>query len=183
MADLISPIGNIIKLALEIKKIADNVKANKATWVKEHHQNAVHLLNTLIQELQTYIDMSWDWDKCTQQWTKRVGGAQRNCPIHVLQEYCHPNRSFDPTPSFTEEQFPRKLDVDISKCGVEYGVFRSSYARGGGMARGPAGAPGGSAASGKPDLDSVKRLLSTRTEQFKELAASLGVHQIERPRP
>ena len=50
MADLISPIGNIIKLALEIKKIADNVKANKAQC--QVLSERVQVIADLVKQLQ-----------------------------------------------------------------------------------------------------------------------------------
>jgi hypothetical protein len=38
-----------------------------------------------------------------------VGKAQRDVPAHIAQEYCRPDRSFSPTPQFTEDEFPRTL--------------------------------------------------------------------------
>ncbi|MFY7698075.1 MAG: hypothetical protein ACOVQX_04585 [Legionella sp.] len=38
-----------------------------------------------------------------------VGKAQRNVPAHVAQEYCRPDRSFDPRPEFNEATLPRML--------------------------------------------------------------------------
>ena len=31
-------------------------------------------------------------------------------PAHVVNEYCHPSRSFDPTPQFNEDRLPRSLE-------------------------------------------------------------------------
>ena len=45
------------------------------------------------------MDAAW-WD---------VGKAQRNVPAHVAQEYCRPDRSFDPRPEFNEATLPRVL--------------------------------------------------------------------------
>ncbi|MFO2970933.1 hypothetical protein SCO12_05630 [Legionella pneumophila serogroup 10] len=45
------------------------------------------------------MDAAW-WD---------VGKTQRNVPAHVAQEYCRPDRSFDPRPEFNEETLPRVL--------------------------------------------------------------------------
>ncbi len=39
-------------------------------------------------------------------WMK-VGLAQRNLPAHVIDEYCRPDRSFEPRPSFNESDLPR----------------------------------------------------------------------------
>ena len=38
-----------------------------------------------------------------------VGLAQREMPVHVLNEYCHPDRSFYPLPEFNEEILPRSI--------------------------------------------------------------------------
>ncbi len=43
-------------------------------------------------------------------WVHGVGGAQRDLVAHVVQEYCHPFRSFEPMPDFTARPFPRQLD-------------------------------------------------------------------------
>jgi len=45
------------------------------------------------------MDSAW-WD---------VGKAQRRFPAHVAQEYCRPDRSFDPRPEFNEATLPRVL--------------------------------------------------------------------------
>ena len=38
-----------------------------------------------------------------------VGIAQRDMPVHVVNEYCHPSRTFNPTPEFNEEYLPRSV--------------------------------------------------------------------------
>lgn len=40
-----------------------------------------------------------------------VGRAQRDVPAHIAHEYCRPDRSFDPLPSFNEENLPRVLTI------------------------------------------------------------------------
>lgn len=46
-----------------------------------------------------------------------VGQAQRDVPAHVAQEYCRPDRSFDPLPQFDEEFLPRVLTYPNSSEG------------------------------------------------------------------
>lgn len=41
----------------------------------------------------------------------KVGQAQRDVPAHIAHEYCRPDRSFNPLPSFNEENLPRILAV------------------------------------------------------------------------
>ena len=37
-----------------------------------------------------------------------VGGAQKLLPAHVVNEYCHPTRPFDPCSDFKEMVLPRR---------------------------------------------------------------------------
>jgi len=39
-----------------------------------------------------------------------IGVAQANLPVHVVNEFFHPTRSFNPTPTFTEASLPRRTD-------------------------------------------------------------------------
>jgi hypothetical protein len=39
----------------------------------------------------------------------KVGVAQRDVPVHVINEYCRKDRSFDPLPKFNEDKLPRVL--------------------------------------------------------------------------
>ena len=38
-----------------------------------------------------------------------MGIAQRDMPVHVVNEYCCPNRLFDPKPAFNERVMPRNV--------------------------------------------------------------------------
>jgi hypothetical protein len=42
---------------------------------------------------------------------QQVGGAQLLLPAHVINEYCHPDRSFSPIPDFTLGHLPRVRTV------------------------------------------------------------------------
>ena len=64
--------------------------------------------NSLITALDNYVT---NFDKLgyhqqIESWMK-VGKAQRDVPAHVAHEYCRPDRSFYPEPSFNEENLPR----------------------------------------------------------------------------
>ena len=145
------------------------------SWVKQH--GIVANWDILLKELQTYIDNYDPWTAAQSQehWTKKVGGAQRLLPIHVLQEYCHPIRRFEPTPSFKEEEFPRKLDVDISKLGSEFGLCRGCDAAGAwAVTRAVPARPGGARARSPADRKSLTSLANIRSEQRKELLATLS---------
>ncbi|MBS0351424.1 MAG: hypothetical protein JSR33_09625 [Proteobacteria bacterium] len=70
-------------------------------------------LQPLIGALQVYVDNAekvWNYDqRAKDHWCKVVGGAQREVPAHVVNEYCREDRSFDPCPAFTEEKLPRMM--------------------------------------------------------------------------
>jgi hypothetical protein len=65
---------------------------------------------SLITALNTYVTNyeKWDYHQRLDAWMK-VGKAQRDVPAHIAHEYCRPDRSFDPLPSFNEENLPRVL--------------------------------------------------------------------------
>ncbi|MCE0723675.1 hypothetical protein [Legionella resiliens] len=64
--------------------------------------------------LRNYIDGYDSWYS-TKNWTAmenawmQVGLAQRELPVHVINEYCRKDRSFDPTHQFNEETLPWEL--------------------------------------------------------------------------
>ncbi len=66
--------------------------------------------HSLITALDSYVTNfnNWNYHQQEEAWMK-VGQAQRDVPAHVAHEYCRPDRSFDPLPSFTEEALPRVL--------------------------------------------------------------------------
>ncbi|CAM3016535.1 hypothetical protein [Legionella worsleiensis] len=45
-----------------------------------------------------------------------VGEAQAKFPAHILQEYCHPIRAFDPIPKFSEAELPESLNFYNWNC-------------------------------------------------------------------
>ena len=76
------------------------------------HRCAHFNLTPLISALQRYVDgyNAWNaasnWDAMKAAWMK-IGILQRDLPVHVVNEYCRPDRSFDPRPEFNEETLPR----------------------------------------------------------------------------
>lgn len=67
------------------------------------HNDTHFSLKPLMDALQVYINAynqspkanDADWEALGTLWAKKVGGAQRQVPAHIAQEYCHPNRSFE----------------------------------------------------------------------------------------
>jgi len=96
------------------------------SWVSDHGE--YFNMQPLLAVLETYRAnyMDWSIDKSRDHWIREVGGAQHLLPMHVFQEYCYPNRGFIPTPTFTEDEFPRirisELDFDLSKVGIDFGI-------------------------------------------------------------
>ena len=76
------------------------------------HRCAHFNLTPLISALQRYVDgfNAWiatrNWDAMKATWIE-VGILQRDLPVHVVNEYCRPDRSFAPRPEFNEETLPR----------------------------------------------------------------------------
>jgi len=71
-------------------------------------------LTPLIQVLKFFVDNydAWyaerNWAAMEAAWLN-VGLAQRDVPAHVAQEYCRPDRAFNPCPPFNEPALPRIL--------------------------------------------------------------------------
>ncbi|CAM2903370.1 hypothetical protein [Legionella worsleiensis] len=89
---------------VEIRKgLLEQAKAQK-----EHFN-----FQPLITALQTYVNNFnvWDESQREEHLCKVVGMAQRDLPAHVRHEYCNPNRSFKPVPSFNEQVFLRSLGL------------------------------------------------------------------------
>jgi hypothetical protein len=79
------------------------------SWVKEHGEHVTW--KRLIENYHTLI-ANWDswykssnhsYKKVNQYWVEEIGGAQLLLPIHVIQEYCQPNRLFEPALNFKED--------------------------------------------------------------------------------
>jgi hypothetical protein len=139
----------------------------------------------LTQALKTYIDNyhAWSVEQCKAHWCKVVGGAQTQVPAHVANEYCREDRSFDPTPKFTEKSLPRVLMHDegawypVARCGsygvlgVDFGIVRGHY---GGLLQ-ACGYAGGRCDTGRARMDfsALAELCKTRTAQLADLKRQL----------
>ena len=112
-----------------------------------------------------------------------VGLAQRDLPVHVINEYCRPDRSFDPLPAFNEDKLPRVLtyynfnsssDVPLfplvvsggAGLGVDFALIRRG-SRGALMAYEPA-------SRAWLDLAAISRLDVVRTDDLKQSLEILG---------
>ena len=140
----------------------------------------------LLTALKAYIDQydalyaKSNGDQLTKLWSKDVGGAQTRVPAHVANEYCRPDRSFEPTPAFKEASLPRSFNTDegawfplaklsYGSLGVDFAVWRDCAARPRGTSEWGEGA--------RVDFSAAAELCKTRTGQYDELKASLQAKQ------
>ena len=107
-----------------------------------------------------------------------VGKAQRNVPAHVAQEYCRPDRSFDPRPEFNEATLPRVLTfynwttgrddswfplaASNSGLGFDFALMRGGLT----MGRGLRTMRGTRVCSRRGDLAAITRLDEVRTDDL-----------------
>lgn len=73
-------------------------------------------LQGLTDALQVYVDNAekWNYDqRAEDQWCKKVGGAQKQLPAHVVNEYCRRDRPFGPCPQEWESKLPRSREIDV----------------------------------------------------------------------
>ena len=95
---------------------------------EQHGQvkNSTHFdMTPLITALQNYVNGYDAWAAAMNYDARRaawmiVGLAQRDLPVHVINEYCQEDRSFGPLPAFNEDQLPRNL--------LYYNFITDSYA-------------------------------------------------------
>lgn len=96
---------------------------------------------SLITALDTFVTHYNRWDSLQRHaaWLE-VGKAQRDVPVHIVNEYCRPDRLFNPCPKFNEPALPRArsfynflsrsldswfpLTSSSSGLGFDFGVFR-----------------------------------------------------------
>lgn len=109
-----------------IKIDADGLKYEQHGHVVEH---STHFdMTPLKTALQNYVNGfdAWnaanDYDAMKVAWMQ-VGLAQRDLPVHVVNEYCRPDRSFYPSPAFNEDKLPRVLTYYNYNSGSDVPLF------------------------------------------------------------
>ena len=122
------------------------------------HRSAHFDLTPLKNALQQYVDSYDNWKRennldAMRAARREVGILQRDLPVHVVNEYCHPDRSFFPRPEFNEEALPRSLIFynyntnseqalfplvvsDTAGLGIDFALIRVGRDWGGGPGRG-----------------------------------------------
>lgn len=78
-------------------------------------------LQPLIEALNTYVRNQEAWnnkvDFPKREWylCHRIGSNQLLLPVHIVNEYCHPDRPFFPPPQFTEKTLPRSTELFVGR--------------------------------------------------------------------
>ncbi len=168
---------------------AEQIKAmDKGLWISQHHKSGDWLVQNLLNALQIQIDLlkQSKLDEADAQWYKGVGSSQYLLPIPFVNEYCHPNRPFNPCPEFAVlASLPRMRKTDKGEWftaihnggGLEKKFPVLRYSLGQQPARGPVGAAIAAAwrGFGAPyDFKALHTLLAARLLQRDQLIADLS---------
>ncbi len=141
-------------------------------------------LNHYIQGYNNWA-RTYNLDAMNTAWVE-VGLAQRDLPVHVINEFCRPDRSFDPPPLFNENKLPRVVTFHNARTGKDENWFplvvtdlfelspncalvRGAQA-GAGTRQGPGG---GTGARVRGDLAAVNRLDEVRTDDLTQSRENL----------
>lgn len=104
----------MIKKYLPDNEAREQVQAmTTGSWISQYGESVSW--QNLINALQGFINLceKKQWPEADRQWRQQVGGAQRFLPAHVINEYCHPTRHFNPCPNFTlTTPLPRNRKID-----------------------------------------------------------------------
>lgn len=185
-----SPTGDALRADLihqyeELESDGVTYELEGLPYTNQHHFDFSPLI-TALQYYADHMDVWYDtqnWAEMQRWWCTVVGLAQRYVPAHVAQEYCHPARSFYPTPKFNERELERSLTFhnysngtdmlwwpkagsSSNVLGVDFGILRSQR-RGRGLTRGMA-AGGGCAGADDVDLLAMTALCEVRTADLKQ---------------
>lgn len=126
----------------------------------------------------------WNWDERKMAWMA-VGITQRDLPVHVINEYCRPDRTFYPLPAFNEDKLPRvvtyynhniRRDVSLyplvisgsSGLGIDFALIRGRFRPAAVRAR-----RCGSGLRAACELAAVNRLDEARTIDLKQSVENL----------
>ena len=165
---------------------------------KDYH-SAHFDLSALKTALNEYVQGYDNWER-TSNWAAmeaawmKVGLAQRDVPVHVINEYCRKDRSFNPCPEFKEDKLPRELmfynwnsDKEealfplvisaSSGLGINFSLLRGGDAAGFGATARRVGWM--SSRPGWVDLAAVNRLDEVRTTDLTQSREILGLIEPE----
>jgi hypothetical protein len=119
-------------------KLFQGQKGLTYTYIAGKEHRSVHFdLNPLVTAYEKYLTVynnrvtmsvhEGDWSKVDEAWLK-IGMAQRDCPAHVIQEYCHKIRSFYPGENKeTDDDYQSLFDARNTKNLTRGVSFINSY--------------------------------------------------------
>ena len=129
-----------------------------------------------------------NWEELNSLWLK-IGKQQARAPLHVLQEFFIPYRSFEPTPKFdeTEGRLPRAMEfyssgqafltprksIEGEFLGVHFAFVRYNLSWQPAVAPGCPIFSGCRGVGGAADSLAVAKLCETRSMQYENLKAEL----------
>ena len=168
---------SMIKQYMSDEAIREQLKGvENGAWVNQYGKSSTwqNLVAALDQQV-TLLNAS-KWNDAAKQWQVRVGRAQRQLPAHVVNEYCHPSRSFERCPDFMQgaelartrltygdkEWFTQQYKGQL---GEKFAYLRGSMA----MARAEDFHSGATYVI--QDRDASRALLAARTQQRDQLVA------------
>ena len=140
----------------------------------------VGALNTFVESFDRWVPREREYH-----WCRVVGRLQLLLPVSVVNEYCHPSRSFEPLPSFKEESLLRSVNLFGSQ-GAWYTAIYTDTALG--VYNGKLGEKCGACryspvaaralvfpdkAYVKTDVEAIQHLWAVRQQQIEELRTAL----------
>lgn len=163
-------------------------------WVENNGVTAREILDKLMKAYRRTISFCYSskYAESNKVWLEEVGGAQLLLPVHVINEYCHPLRSFYPLPNFNDALLPRGRIIQEGEwfsALYEGGMLGEKFAiqRAGG---GNSSCTSVIACSGRlgkynaslihVDLDAVQALANIRTAQHDALITECTPKYIEK---
>ena len=95
-------------------------------------------LQSLMDALQIFVDKAereWNYDsRAKEHWQKKVGGAQRQLPANMVNQYCQGDRTFNPCPNFNEAKLARTRVIEVwgqaTSSWVTEDWFKAKYSGG-----------------------------------------------------
>lgn len=128
---------------------------------------------------------NWNWDERKTAWMA-VGIAQRDLPVHVINEYCRSDRTFHPLPTFNEDKLPRVVTyydynvghdislyplviADSTGLGVDFALIRGRFRPAAVRAR-----RCGSGLRAESELAALSHLDEVRIIDLKQSVENLG---------
>jgi hypothetical protein len=193
-------VAQLLSQYMQIKTRGVTYRLNEMTKTESHYDFAI--INALhVQVNAQNAPGNKNWDAINRQWREGVGGAQRLCPLHVVDEYCS-NTPFYPVPQFDSRPqpanslrrfynwFSENLESwfgSQSRLGFDFAIYKAYL--GTPQQQDPgSGRPfpaASNAWSAVHDLDAMRALCETRTLDCSELETQL--HSLmaveEHPRP